>query len=85
MHTSGIDLSQSQIPLHSSQRTDIASFFCNAGGNSRVSGNEGRGGGGDGEGSGGGHSFDAGPLLAAAGKSMESLPEGKGCNLEALA
>jgi len=43
-----------------------------------VSGKEGLGGGGDGEGSGsgGGHSFDAGPLLAAAGKSIESLPEG---------
>lgn len=42
-----------------------------------MSGKERLGGGGDGDGSGGGagHSFDAGPLLAAAGKSIESLPE----------
>ncbi len=48
-------------------------------GGSGVSGKEGLGGGGDGEGSGDGgrHSFDAGPLLAAAGKSLDSLPDGE--------
>lgn len=64
--------------LYASKSSIFKSQKHHAGGGVGTSGKEGRGGGGDdGDEGSPSTSYDAGPILAAAGKSLESLPEGQ--------